>query len=145
MATSIEPVRKRVVVAASQEHAFRVFTEGMDRWWPRQHHIGTSPLKEAILEPRAGGRWYSLCQDGTECDVGKVLAWQLTGAWQYDASFVTEVEVTFVAEGPKRTRVELEHRHLERYGDAAPNLRKSIDAPDGWLLMLEEFARAAAE
>jgi uncharacterized protein YndB with AHSA1/START domain len=152
---AVEPVRKQVIVAASQAHAFEVFTDGIDRWWPRQHHIGTSPLERTVVEPRAGGRWYSICEDGSECDVGKVLtwepprrlvlAWQITASWKYDASFVTEVEVTFTAEGPRRTRVDLEHRDLERYGDSAPTLRKSIDAPTGWGLIIEEFARVAAE
>src|SRR5262249_19331185 len=124
--SSIEPVRKQVIVAASQERAFHVFTDGLDRWRPREHHIGKSPLKRAVLEPREGGRWYNLCEDDTECDVGRVLAWepprrlvlawQLTADWQYDPSFVTEIEVTFNAEGPRKTRVELEHRDLERYG-----------------------------
>ncbi len=151
--SSIEPVRKEVVVAASAERAFRVFTAGMDRWWPREHHVGASPMARAVVEPRPGGRWYSVCVDGSECDVGRVLAWepprrlllawQLAAGWQYDASFVTEVEVNFVAEGPKQTRVTLEHRNLERYGEAVHDLRKSIDAPGGWAMSLAAFGRAA--
>jgi uncharacterized protein YndB with AHSA1/START domain len=150
----VESVRKRVVVNTSPEQAFRVFTEGIDRWWPREHHIGTSPLKKAILETRSGGRWYAVCEDGSEWETGKVLtwdpprrlvlAWQLTSHWKYDPNFLTEVEVTFVAEGPKRTRVELEHRNLERYGAEAVELRKSVDAPEGWSRLLEAFAAAAA-
>jgi uncharacterized protein YndB with AHSA1/START domain len=151
----VEPVRKEVLVEASRERAFRVFTDGIDRWWPRQHHIGKSPMKRTVLESRAAGRWYSICEDGTECDVGKVLtwdppsrvvlAWQLTAAFEYDPSFVTEVEVTFAAEGPKRTRVVLEHRDLHRYGVVAEDLRKRIDADGGWLLCVVEFAKAAQE
>lgn len=120
-----------------------------------QHHIGKSPLARAVLEPRRGGRWYSVCEDGSECDVGKVLAWeppgrlvlawQIDGRWQYDASFVTEVEVTFTAEGAKCTRVDLEHRNLDRYGVVAPEVRKQIDAPDGWGRVLESFAGEAEE
>jgi uncharacterized protein YndB with AHSA1/START domain len=150
---SIEPVKKQVVVATSPERAFRVFTEGIDAWWPRQHHIGKSPMARAVIEPRPGGRWYAVCEDGSECDTGKVLewdpprrvllAWQLTADWQYDASFVTEVEVTFTPEGPSHTRVELEHRNLERFGAAAADLRKGIDAPQGWGLILEPFKKAA--
>jgi uncharacterized protein YndB with AHSA1/START domain len=151
----VEPVRKEVLVEASQERAFRVFTDGVDRWWPRQHHIGKSPLKRSIIEPKLGGRWYATCEDGTECDTGRVLvweppgrlvlAWQITASWQYDPSFVTEVEVTFVAEGPKRTRVTLEHRDLHRFGTAVEGLRKQIDAPGGWKLILEQFASTAKE
>jgi uncharacterized protein YndB with AHSA1/START domain len=151
----VAPVRKTVTVEASPERAFRVFTQGIDRWWPRQHHIGQSPLKRAVLEPRLGGRWYSVCEDGSECEVGKVLswepperlvlAWQITAHWQYDPSFVTEVEVLFIAEGPRRTRVELEHRDLDRFGAAAVELRERIGAASGWGLILESFARAAAD
>ncbi|MGO8968164.1 MAG: SRPBCC family protein [Myxococcaceae bacterium] len=150
-----EPVRKSVRVAASAERAFRVFTEGMDRWWPREHHIGTSPLKRAVLEPQSGGRWYAVFEDGSECDTGKVLAWdpprrlvlgwQITAQWKFDPSFLTEVEVTFTPEGPKRTLVQLEHRNLERYGAEALGLRKSIDSPGGWGKILGTFAVAAAD
>ena len=142
------------MVEASQERAFRVFTEGIDRWWPREHHIGKSPMKRAIIEPGAGGRWYAVCEDGTECDTGKVLtwepprrvvlAWQITAAWQYDAAFLTEVEVTFTSEGPKRTLVEIEHRNLERYGAAAEELRKLLDSAGGWGRNMEVFAGIAA-
>ncbi len=149
----IEPVRKRIIVNASQERAFRVFTTGIDRWWPREHHIGKSPLLRAVLQERAGGRWYSVCEDGSECDVGKVLswepprrlllAWQITGDWQYDPRFLTEVEVTFTALGPNQTQVELEHRDLEHYGEKAPAFRKSVDSAGGWSKIIEEFATVA--
>jgi uncharacterized protein YndB with AHSA1/START domain len=152
---SVPPVRKELVVAATAERAFQVFTDGVDRWWPRQHHIGDSPLKRAVIEPGVGGRWYGLSEDGTECLVGKVLvwappqrlvlAWQITSDWKYDPAFVTEVEVTFTAEGPKTTRVVLEHRDLHRYGLAEPSYRKSIDSPTGgWGFILQSYARAAA-
>ena len=151
--STIEPVIKQFVVEASQERAFQVFTEGIDRWWPREHHIGKSPLKRAVIEPKMGGRWYAICQDDTQCDTGKVLAWdpprrlvlswQLTAQWEFDPSFVTEIEVTFTAEDPKRTLVRFEHRNLERYGEAAPGLRKSIAAQDGWGKTLDAFKRAA--
>jgi Activator of Hsp90 ATPase homolog 1-like protein len=152
--STIQPVKKQIVVEASQQHCFRVFSEGMDRWWSRDHHIGKSPLARMVLEPRGSGRWYSIQEDGSECDIGKVilweppqrmvLAWQVNAQWQYDASFVTEVEVTFTAEGPKRTRVDLEHRHLDRFGEAASELRKSFESPGGWTATLENFSRAAA-
>jgi len=149
----VEPVRKQIVVKATQERAFRVFTAGIDRWWPREHHIGTSPLERAVLEERPGGRWYSVSEDGSECDVGKVLswepprrlllAWQLTADWKYDPAFVTEVEVTFTAQGPNETRVELEHRDLERYGERAQALRKALDSAGGWPKIVENFGAIA--
>ncbi|MDB4890068.1 MAG: ATPase [Gemmatimonadetes bacterium] len=147
--TAIEPVRKEVTIAASADHAFRVFTEGVDRWWPRQHHIGKSPMARAVIEPRLGGRWYAISEDGSECDTGKVLAWdpprrlilawQITADWQYDPNFLTEVEVTFTAVGPKETVVVLEHRDLERFGERAMELRNGIDAEGGWGLILQSY------
>ncbi len=151
---TIEPVRKEVVVGVSAEKAFRVFTDGINTWWPRSHHIGSSPLKRAIIEPREGGRWYSESEDGTECDTGKVLVWdppkrlvmtwQLTAAWKFDPEFITEVEVNFTADGPNRTKVVLEHRNLERYGAVAAAVRSQIGAETGWGLIIDNFVTAAA-
>jgi uncharacterized protein YndB with AHSA1/START domain len=151
--TSIAPVIKEVVVNASAEHAFSVFTDGIDQWWPRQHHIGKSPLKKEVLETRLGGRWYGLSEDGSECDIGKVLAWepptrlllswQLTGDWKFDPDFLTEIEVTFTPEGPRKTRVVLEHRQLDAYGPAAEEIRQMISADTGWTLIVDNFAAAA--
>jgi uncharacterized protein YndB with AHSA1/START domain len=151
--SSLEPVRKQITIDAAQAHVFKVFTDGIDKWWPRDHHIGASPLKQMIVEPRVGGRWYSSCQDGTEVGNGKVLAWdppkrvvlawQITADWKYDPDFVTEVEVTFTAEGPKKTRVDLEHRNMARFGVAAEATRAMFDSPNAWEKTLAEFAKAA--
>lgn len=148
---TIAPVRKRLRVEASQAIAFKTFTAGIDRWWPKSAHIGRSPMKAAIIEPRAGGRWYHTCEDGSETDAGRVLvwqpperlvlAWQINGNWQYDANLVTEVEVKFIADGAGATLVEFEHRDLERLGDAAEAFRARVDG--GWGGILEGFARAA--
>ena len=146
-------VRCEVAVDAPQEKAFAVFTESFDSWWPRTHKIGSAELAEAVLEPREGGRWYERDVDGSECDWGKVLvwepparlvlAWQISGEWAYDAALETEVEVSFVAEGPNQTRVELEHRGLEAYGDALAKIRESIGSEGGWPGILEKFAARA--
>ena len=148
-------VKKQIVVEASQQRSFRTFTDGIDRWWPREHHIGASPLERMIVEPRAGGRWYSVCKDGSEVEVGKVvaweppgrlvLAWQLTAAWQYDPAFSTEIEVGFFAEGPRRTRVELEHKQLERYGADAETVKKTFESDDAWAASLAAFGRAVVQ
>src|SRR5580704_15983230 len=113
-----EPVRKELLIRASAERAFRAFTEEMGRWWPRTHHIGKSEMRDVVLEPREGGRWYEIGVDGSQCDWGKVLtwnpprrlvlAWQITAAWQYDPDFLTEVEIQFLEEGPRQTRLKLE-------------------------------------
>ncbi len=153
--TEIEPVKKQVVVETSAANAFRVFTDGIDQWWPRQHHIGKTPLKRAVIEPRKDGRWYSISEDGTECDTGKVLVWdpprrlvmtwQITAEWKYDPAFVTEVEVIFTPNGPARTTVDLEHRNLERYGAVAAAIRQSIGADTGWGLIIKNFAEVASK
>lgn len=148
-------LQKQVVVEAPPERAFRVFTEKFDSWWPRGHHIGKSDMKTAIMESRANGRWYEVGVDGSECDWGRVLvwdpprrlvlAWQLNGKWEYDPSLVTEVEVTFTPVGAASTRVVLEHRNLERFGELEQQVRKSIDSPEGWGGLLQLYAKAAQE
>ena len=143
-------VRTSVTVEVPREHAFAVFTERFDTWWPRSHYNGPGELAEAVLEPRAGGRWYSRGTDGWVGEWGSVLAWEpparLVLGWQLDADFryaaelVTEVEVTFTELGPNRTMVELEHRNLDRYGPAASAMRDTFGSDSGWTGMLRTFA-----
>ncbi len=147
------PVRRSIEVNASQAKAFEVFTRKTSTWWPKQHHIGKAPLAEAIIEPHVGGRWYERGEDGSVCEWGRVLAWnpphsvvlawQLTASFQFDPNFVTEVEVKFVALAEGRTRVELEHRNLDRYGDAADRVRDQIGADTGWGAILRSFGATA--
>jgi hypothetical protein len=149
------PVRRNIQVAVSRERAFEVFTAGIGRWWPKTHHIGAADPETFVIEPREGGRWYERGVDGSECEVGKVmvwdpparlvLAWQLTAEFKYDPALITEVEVQFIAEGANATRVELEHRNLERFGDRADAMRQQIDAPDGWPGILQLFAQSATQ
>ena len=151
----VQAVRKEIVVEAPQERAFRVFTEGIDKWWPKAHHIGKVEMQAAVMEPRVGGRWYERGTDGSECLWGKVLvyepprrlvlAWQINAQWQYDEAFSTEVEVRFTSEGPKRTRVELEHRDLERFGEAQEAVRKAFESGGGWPELLALFEKSASE
>ena len=150
----MEPVRKEIVVEAPPERAFRVFTDKFGQWWPRDHHLGT-PLKDAIIEPHVGGRWYEVGVDGSEVDWGKVMvwdpprrlvmAWQINGQWQYDPNLVTELELRVTPVGPMKTRVELEHRNMDRFGEAAAATRAALDSPDGWITHLTLFAKAAQE
>jgi hypothetical protein len=147
------PVRRAIEVNAPQAKAFDVFTRRTSVWWPKQHHIGKSPLKDAIIEPRVDGRWYERGEDGTECQWGRVLAWnpphgvtlawQLNAAFQFDPNLVTEVEVKFVPLADGRTRVELEHRNLERFGDAAEKVRGQVGADTGWGAILKSFGATA--
>jgi uncharacterized protein YndB with AHSA1/START domain len=157
MQTAVEPVRTSVTVEAPIERAFEVFTEGFDSWWPRENHnLGAQPLQRAVLEPREGGRWYEIDANGDECDWGSVLAYEppnrVVVSWQIDGNFqldgdperASEVEVRFTAEGDERTRVELEHRHLERHGDTAQALRVGVSSEGGWPGLLEDYARRVA-
>jgi uncharacterized protein YndB with AHSA1/START domain len=157
MASGTDPnsVRKVVNVKASREVAWRVFTEKMSTWWPlAQYKIGKANAVEAIVEPRVGGRWYERGEDGSTCDWGTVLSWEptsrlvlswdITADWQYDPKLKTEVEVRFIAEGKDATRVELEHRHLDRYGARRDEMRRIFDTEGDWGRLLQMFANAAA-
>ncbi|MPZ14974.1 MAG: ATPase [Chloroflexi bacterium] len=147
-------VRKSVLVNAPQAHAFAVFTEQHGAWWPlNTNHIGADPAQTAIIEPRVGGRWFERSSDGVECDWGRVLAWEpphrivlswdIGADWQYDPTLGTEVEVRFISDGPDTTRVELEHRRLERYGAQAETMQATFDSERGWGGILRGFAQAA--
>lgn len=147
-------VRRSVVVDAPRERAFEVFTERMTAWWPlHTHTIGSKPAAEAVMEPRAGGRWFERAADGTECDWGRVLAWdppdrvllswEISCDWRHDASVHTQVDVRFMAEDDGRTRVVLEHRGLEAYAERAEEMRGIFGSDGGWPGLLRRFADAA--
>jgi uncharacterized protein YndB with AHSA1/START domain len=148
-------VRKVVKVRAPQAVAWSVFTEQMGAWWPlASYKIGKANAVDAVIEPRVGGRWYERGDDGSICQWGSVLAWEppwrlllswdVSADWRYDPSLKTEIEVRFNAEGGDRTRVELEHRHLDRYGSRRDQMRRIFDTEGDWGRLLESFASAAA-
>jgi uncharacterized protein YndB with AHSA1/START domain len=151
---TIVPVRRTVRVNADAARAFDVFTAGFARWWPRSHHISPVPMREAIIEPRVGGRWYERGEDGSECEWGKVLAWepparvvlawQINNSFKYDPTAMSEVEIRFVAESAAVTLVELEHRNIDRLGSDADEFRKKVDSPNGWSLIMQTYAAAVA-
>jgi uncharacterized protein YndB with AHSA1/START domain len=149
-----DPIIKSIRVVAPIEIAFDVFARNMSSWWDLEgHHIGAAKAVEAVVEPRAGGRWYEKGEDGSECDWGRVLAyepptrllltWQISAAWAFDAGLHTEVEVTFERDGDGATRVTLEHRGLEQYGPAEATIREILGSPAGWPGTLDAFGRAA--
>ena len=155
--TGVDPnsVRKVVAVAAPQQVAWRVFTEQMGTWWPlATYRIGKANAVDAVIEPRAGGRWYERGDDGSTCDWGRVvtwephsrlvLTWDISADWQPDPTLNTEIEVRFIAEGTDRTRVELEHRRLDRFGARRDEMRRIFDTEGDWGRLLESFARTAA-
>jgi len=148
--TTIPPIRRDVVVDVGPARAFEVFTAEMTSWWPPEHHIGSAPIAEVVIEPRVGGRWFTRHQDGTETSTGVVTAWEPPGRfvvtwqigadWHYHDDLVTSVEVRFVAEGPDRTRVVLEHRDLDAYGTDAAAMRDTFEAPGAWDGTLAAYA-----
>jgi uncharacterized protein YndB with AHSA1/START domain len=148
----LAPVQKTLVVKSDVERAFTVFTRRMGSWWPRSHSTASSPPVDVIVEPRTGGRWYERGEDGSESEWGKVLqwepparvvlAWQLDGTWKYNPACVTEVEINFTGLGAQQTRIDLEHRHLERLGDNAPAVRELLNS--GWGGILELYEKQVA-
>jgi len=154
----VAPVRKTLRVRATPARAFEVFTAQMTRWWPATHTILKSPFKEAVIEPRAGGRWYHLGEDGAACETGSVrvwdpplaakeegrlvLVWRLNAKWEYDPALDTEVEILFIPDGDA-TRIEFEHRHIERMGEGAEAARAAVDGPNGWTGILDDYRRFA--
>lgn len=156
-ATEVEPVRKSIQVRAGVARTFRVFTEEMDSWWPRTHHIGSSPMKRVVVEGREGGSIYTEQEDGTDCPWGSVLAWEpphrfvmawkVRPDWKYepDSSKCSEVEVRFTSVDDGSTLVELEHRGFERHGGNYAGMREQVNSPGGWGTMLEMFGKKAGE
>lgn len=142
-------VSKSLAVDAPPQRAFEVFALRFDSWWPRSHHTGDGDLVEAVIEPRQGGRWYATTTAGEE-EWGRVLVWdppnrlvldwQLDADFKYDAGLHTDVEVRFIPESDARTRVEFEHRDLERYGDRAAQHAAVLGSEGGWNGLLELYA-----
>ena len=149
-------VRHEVVVNAPIERAFSVFTEDFGSFKPREHNMLSVEIAETVFEPRAGGHVYDRGVDGSECRWARVLAyeppdrvvfsWDISPRWQIetDPERTSEVEVRFIAEAPDRTRVELEHRNLDRHGDGWEAVREGVDSGDGWPLYLRRFADVVA-
>jgi uncharacterized protein YndB with AHSA1/START domain len=149
-------IRTSVVVDAPIETAFTVFVEDFDRVKPREHNMLGVDIAETVFEPRAGGHIYDRGVDGNECRWARVLAyeppdrlvftWDISPSWQLesDPERASEVEVRFIAEAPKRTRVELEHRNLDRHGAGWESLREGVESPGGWPLYLQRYADVVA-
>ncbi len=149
-------IRTDVVVDAAQERAFKLFTEQFDRIKPREHNMLGVDIAESVFEPHAGGRVYDRGVDGTECRWARVLVyepperivftWDISPYWQIesDLSKASEVEIRFIAESEDRTRVELEHRHLDRHGEGWEGLRAGVEGDAGWPLYLARYAEQVA-
>jgi uncharacterized protein YndB with AHSA1/START domain len=149
-------IRHEIVVDAPIVRAFSVFTGGMGSFKPPEHNMLGVEIAETVFEPRAGGSVYDRGVDGSECHWARVLAyeppdrvvisWDINPQWQIETDLdkTSEVEVRFIAEAPERTRVELEHRNLDRHGDGWQAVRDGVDGPAGWPLYLHRFADVLA-
>jgi uncharacterized protein YndB with AHSA1/START domain len=153
MTTSAAPIVSRsVVVNASLEKAFERFTIGLGDFKPPEHNLLQAPIAETVFEPRVGGHIYDRAVDGSVCKWARVLAyeppnrvvfsWDIGPTWQLEPNpdLASEVEVRFVAEGADRTRVELEHRNLDRHGPGWEGVSAGVGGAEGWPLYLERFA-----
>jgi uncharacterized protein YndB with AHSA1/START domain len=151
--TLIPPVTKTVHVKAPVVHSFEVFTSGLTRWWPHNHGIGKKPIEKVLMEPRLGGRWVEIAEDGTQTVVATithwepphrvVLLWQVNAQWKPDTTMNSEVDVRFTADGLGATQVVLLHHKFETMGPAAgASMRSDVDG--GWPGLLERFAVEAA-
>lgn len=145
-------VKQSIVVEAPIAHAFKVFTEDFGRFKPAEHNMLRVQIAETVFEPRVGGYLYDRGIDGSECRWARVLAyeppnrlllsWNITPQWQIetDPDKTSEWEVRFTAEAAHRTRVEIEHRNLERHGEGWESVRDGVAGDRGWPLYLHRFA-----
>jgi uncharacterized protein YndB with AHSA1/START domain len=145
-------VHRQVVVEAPIEQAFSVFTERFGDFKPAEHNLLGASIAETVFEPRVGGNIYDRAVDGSECRWARVLvyeppervvfSWNISPQWQIesDPENASEVEVRFIAETEQRTRLELEHRNIERHGPGWQAVADGVEGDQGWPLYLDRFA-----
>jgi uncharacterized protein YndB with AHSA1/START domain len=150
-------VQASIVVDAPLERAFHVFTQDFGKFKPAEHNMLGVAIAETVFEPRVGGHLYDRGVDGSECRWANVLAyeppsrvvlsWNISPQWaiETDPAKVSEWEVRFVAETPERTRVEIEHRNLDRHGEGWEGVREGVDGDQGWPLYLRRYVAVIAE
>ncbi len=145
-------VRRQIVVDAPIDRAFEVFTQRFGDFKPKEHNLLGAPIAETVFDPAVGGSITDRGADGSECRWARILAydppdrvvfsWDISPQWRIeeDPDHASEVEVRFTAETPQRTRVELEHRHLDRHGPGWESVRDGVAHDAGWPLYLDRFA-----
>jgi uncharacterized protein YndB with AHSA1/START domain len=150
-------VHTHIVVEAPIERAFAVFTERFGDFKPPEHNLLGAPIVETVFEPRVGGHIYDRAVDGSECRWARVLvyeppgrvafSWDISPQWQIETEPAnsSEVEVRFVAETAHRTRLELEHRNIDRHGPGWEGVREGVEGDAGWPLYLHRYAALFAE
>ena len=149
-------VQKHVVVDVPVQDAFEAFTAGFGRFKPKEHNLLASPIRETVFEARVGGNIVDIGEDGSECRWARILvlepphrvvfSWDIGPDWRLvaDPANASEVEVRFVEESPSRTRVELEHRHIDRHGPGWEAVRDGVADEAGWPLYLDRYAAVVA-
>ena len=149
-------VRRQILVNAPISEAFKVFTERFGDFKPPEHNLLKAAIAETVFEPRVGGNIYDRAVDGSECRWARILAfeppnrvvfsWDISPQWQIETDHekTSEVEVRFISEGPERTKVELEHRNLDRHGEGWEASREGVGGDGGWPLYLDRFAQRIA-
>jgi uncharacterized protein YndB with AHSA1/START domain len=147
-----QAVHRHIVVPAPIEQAFDTFTSRFGDFKPPEHNMLAAPIAETVFEPRVGGHIYDRATDGTECRWARVLvyepprrvvfSWDISPTWQVETELdnTSEVEVRFISEDPHRTRVELEHRNLDRHGPGWEEMRDGVAHDQGWPLYLDRYA-----
>lgn len=150
-------VQRQIVVEAPIERAFAVFTERFGDFKPPEHNMLGVPIAQTVFEPKVGGHIYDRGVDGSECRWARVLvysppervvfSWDISVQWQIEEEpdNTSEVEVRFVAETADRTRVELEHRNIDRHGPGWQSISDAIAGGDGWPLYLDRYAALIAK
>jgi uncharacterized protein YndB with AHSA1/START domain len=145
-------VRRQVMVDAPIEKAFSVFTDRFGDFKPAEHNMLAVPIAETVFEPKVGGHIFDRGTDGSECRWARILAydpphrvvfsWDIGPTWQVEADpeLTSEVEVTFTAEAADRTRVDLEHRYIDRHGPGWESVRDGVAHDQGWPLYLDRYA-----
>ncbi|HEY3725123.1 MAG TPA: SRPBCC domain-containing protein [Acidimicrobiia bacterium] len=147
-------VRTTVDVEAPPDLAFRVFTDGIDTWWNREHHVQSGALKVVGVDPQVGGRMWEENDAGDVCTWGQVLTWdpprEFAFSWLLGADFGvpkpdavgSRVTVTFTPTD-SGTRVELVHDQLDAHGPGWQGMRDGVGSEGGWPSGIRDFAAAA--
>jgi uncharacterized protein YndB with AHSA1/START domain len=150
--TSSTTVHASIEVAAPRERAYEVFTRDFGAFKPSTHSILQAPLADTVVEPYVGGHIIDRGTDGSECPWATVLvvepperfvfSWDISPSWELvtDRARTSEVHVTFTAVDENTTRVDLEHRHLERHGAGWDSVRDAVSHGEGWPLYLDRYA-----